>query len=241
MCTVVLALGCDARWPLVVAANRDEKLDRPSEGWSVRRVPGCPSVACPRDVVAGGTWVGVSARGVVAAVTNHYTGRPPDPALRSRGELVGRALRHPSAAAAAHAMAGLDAATYNPFHLVVADLHGGWRLEPGLPPAALAPGLHVVTESSAHGTDARSDLVRARWPSSVTVAALAEVLSLHHADPRHATCVHLGGVYGTRSSTILLAGQDLATWGLHVTGHAPCRSPHQDASDLLRALDLAVS
>ena len=236
MCTVVLALGMDARWPLVVAANRDERLARPAEGWAVRAVQGAPAVACPRDLAAGGTWLGVSAAGVVAAVTNHYTGMPPDPSLRSRGDLVGLALRAPSAAAAAAALSSLGGETYNPFHLVVADTREAWRLVPGAPPVSLGRGLHVVTESSADGTDARSARVRARWPTPVTVPSLAALLSQHDEDPRRATCVHLGEVYGTRSSTLLLLAPSLGESQLHVTDARPCEGPFRDAGALLAAL-----
>ena len=102
MCTLAVAFQADRRWPLVVAANRDERIDRPSEGWAVRSPAGSPRHAAPRDALAGGTWIGVTASGVFAGITNFHSspGHPPDPSRRSRGEIVTRVLGQPSAAAA---------------------------------------------------------------------------------------------------------------------------------------------
>src|SRR5512143_3766286 len=94
MCTVAVAVGGDRRWPLVVAANRDERLGRASEGWALRELPGGGCAAAPLDREAGGTWAGVSPGGLLVAITNFHApgGRFPDRSLRSRGELVSRAL-----------------------------------------------------------------------------------------------------------------------------------------------------
>ena len=69
MCTLIVLHRCVPGRPLVVAANRDEFLDRPAEGPALRSSRTGPIVA-PRDLKAGGTWVGVSARGVFAGLTN---------------------------------------------------------------------------------------------------------------------------------------------------------------------------
>lgn len=69
MCTLIVLHRCVPGRPLVVAANRDEFLDRPAEGPALRSSRTGPIVA-PRDLEAGGTWVGVSARGVFAGLTN---------------------------------------------------------------------------------------------------------------------------------------------------------------------------
>src|SRR5690242_6472196 len=111
MCTLAVAFQTDRRWPVVVAANRDERLGRPAEGWGIREGAGGIRHAAPRDLLAGGTWIGVSARGVFAAVTNFHAPAAwyPDPARRSRGELVPLALGTPDVAAARGAIARLEA------------------------------------------------------------------------------------------------------------------------------------
>ena len=69
MCTLIAIHRTVTGAPLVVAANRDEYLDRPAEGPSIHEKPGGPVLA-PRDVRAGGTWLGINPMGVFAGVTN---------------------------------------------------------------------------------------------------------------------------------------------------------------------------
>jgi hypothetical protein len=273
MCTLAVALRTDRRWPVIVAANRDERLGRASEGWALRTTspPNPPlhgepwrggqmgvnvAYAAPRDQVAGGTWIGISARGVFAGLTNYHAPLDwyPDPARRTRGELVPLALSAPDAASARALVAGLDLAAWNPFHLVVADAQDAflaWYDGEGAGVEPLPDGLHVVTESSLRGLGPRGDLVRARWPVEPSVPRLRELLTIHAPEPVTAqgslgvTCIHMDPHYGTRSSAILrlapaLAGDrrapGLGASELYVTDARPCLAPHEDRSALLHAL-----
>lgn len=120
MCTLIILRRPDNPWPLILAANRDEMLDRP---WTApgRHWPDRPEVVAGRDNLAGGSWLGINATGVVAAVLNRHGTLGPAPGARSRGELVLEALDHPDAAAAANALADLDPKAYRSFNLVIAD------------------------------------------------------------------------------------------------------------------------
>jgi uncharacterized protein with NRDE domain len=239
MCTLAVAFQVDRRWPIVVAENRDERLGRASEGWAPREGMGGIRTVSPRDLVAGGTWIGVSARGVFAALTNYRAPleRYPDRGHRSRGEIVDLALAAPTADAARVALAGAPAKRWNPFHLVVADASSAFlwwfdgeraAFEP------LAPGLHVVTERSPHGSCPRGDLVRARWPLDPSPHRLRELLTIHEGD--EATCIHRDPVYGTRSAGILRLARDLAASELFVAEGRPCVAPLEDRSALLASL-----
>jgi uncharacterized protein with NRDE domain len=241
MCTLAVALGADRRWPVVVAANRDERLGRAAEGWALRDGPGGQRYAAPRDAEAGGTWIGVSPRGTLAALTNFHAPFDwyPDRKRRSRGELVPRALAEPGAAAARVALAALDPAAFNPFHLVVADAGAAflwWYDGERAAFEPLGPGLHLITEGSPLGLGLRGELVRARWPVDLSPARLREVLTLH--DPPHAapTCIHRDPVYGTRSAAILRLTPMLAHAELYAADGRPCTAPLEDRSDLLSAL-----
>ncbi len=241
MCTLAVAYAVERRWPLVVAANRDERLARAAEGWALRSPVLGPRHASPRDLVGGGTWIGVSACGVFAAVTNRAGGEGyPDPSRRSRGELVPRALEAPSAEAARAAWSGLDPASYNPFHLLVADAERAFVLwSDGAASGALdlSPGLHVVTEESFDGSGPRGELVRARWPLRTDTSSLRELLTVHGEGRRDAVCVHLEERgYGTRSSTILRLGSSLAGAALFTCDGHPCTAPLEDRSSLLTGL-----
>jgi uncharacterized protein with NRDE domain len=237
MCTLAVALQLDRRWPVVVAANRDERMGRASEGWALRDGPGSARHAAPRDALAGGTWMGVSSTGVFAGLTNYHA--PPDPDRRSRGEVVGLALAARSAADARAALASAPAERWNPFHLVVADARSAflwWYDGERAGMRDLGPGLHVVTERSPDGACARGDLVRARWPLDPSVARLRELLTVHAPPPERATCIHADPAYGTRSSAVLRVAPDLGASELYVADGRPCVAPLEDRSDLLLAL-----
>lgn len=243
MCTLIAAVGLWPEWPLVVAANRDEQLDRaarPPHAW-----PATPlRVFAPEDARAGGTWLGLNQQGLFVGVTNRF-GLPPDPARRSRGLLVRALLDQPDARGAAAQAAALDPAAYNPFHLLLADRQGAWRAHHDgqrLIVEPLGAGWHVITERSlGAGASARPGQVQAALQaldgaSPPTDAALQAILAQHAEPSFEGVCVHEPRWnYGTRSSTLLRLGADAASlrW-LHAEG-APCQTPFVDVSAAARA------
>ncbi len=120
MCTVVILRRPAHRWPLLLAANRDEMKDRP---WRPpdRHWPDRPWVVAGIDLEAGGTWLGMNDAGVVAAVMNRTASLGPAADKRSRGELVLDALDSDDAADAAERLRHLDGNAWRPFNLAVAD------------------------------------------------------------------------------------------------------------------------
>ena len=90
-------------------------------GCADRHRPDRPEVIAGRDRLAGGSWFGRNDHGVFAAILNREGSLGPSADKRSRGELVLEALDHPDAAAAADALADLDANAYRSFNLVVGD------------------------------------------------------------------------------------------------------------------------
>jgi uncharacterized protein with NRDE domain len=120
MCTLVILRRPDHIWPVVIGANRDEMIDRPSLPPG-RHWPDRPEVVAGQDLLAGGSWLGVNDWGVAAAVLNRHGSLGPAPSQRSRGELVLEALDHPDAVAAAEALSHLDPAAYRTFNLIIAD------------------------------------------------------------------------------------------------------------------------
>ncbi len=147
MCTLVLLRRPSDAWPLILAANRDEMAERPwqppGRWWEDR-----PEVVAGHDVLAGGSWLGVNDTGVVAAILNRMGTLGPQAGKRSRGELVLEALGHTDAADAAEALSGLEASSYRPFNMVVADNRDAfWLRADGRDITAhpIAPGLHMLT------------------------------------------------------------------------------------------------
>lgn len=234
MCTLILDWKPRS---LLLLGNRDERLDRPAQGWALRTSARGTRFLAPLDLAAGGTWVGVNQHGLVVALTNHHTGSPPDPARASRGILVQQMFDHSSASAARDDVLCRRARDYNPFHLVVADATSAflWHSSPTADaPEDLAPGLHVVTESHAHGVGDRGASIRQRFHPSMTASEAHSLLALHAEDPRAAVCVHLGDTYGTRSSLMLALEPGRGT--LFVTDQRPCLTPWTDATALLNQL-----
>lgn len=148
VCTVILLRRPGHDCPLLVAANRDERVDRawdpPADHW-----PDRPGIVGGRDRTAGGTWMAVSPAGVMATVLNRPGSLGPQAGKRSRGDLPLMALDGASAAAAALQIARIDAGEWRPFNMVVADAteaffiraHGRGRPET----VALPPGISMVT------------------------------------------------------------------------------------------------
>lgn len=124
MCLILLAWRAHPRYPLVFAGNRDESYDRPSAPAAFWRDD--PRIYGGRDLEQGGTWLGVSLSGRLAAVTN-YRERPKKGKMpRSRGELTANFLRGNETPRAYLEQAGRTAGEYGPFSLIVGDGKGLW-------------------------------------------------------------------------------------------------------------------
>jgi uncharacterized protein with NRDE domain len=243
--------------PLMVAANRDERLDRPAVAIAVLR-EAAPRVLGGRDELAGGTWLAVNEHGVVAGLTNQPSAAGRDPTKRSRGELPLAFAGYKSAAEAVAAVREeLDPASYNPCWMLVGDRQSLFSVgvSGGSGPAVeqLGPGLYVLENTALRADSAKADLVRrlvgeerARQPDAGpagTQAALDAVLRIHRPavpEPRtdatgrtwppeiSAPCVHTEA-YGTRSAMTVC----LPTGGLPVVRVAdgpPCEAPFREVT-----------
>lgn len=144
MCLIAFAVDTDPACPLLLAANRDEFFDRPTEALHRWTLPDGTGVVAGRDLRDGGTWLGMSETGRVAMLTNVRSANP-GPGRRSRGELTTRWLQ------AGHSwealLSGLDAADYGGFNLVVGDLATGFwawvsNRDPALPHTEQPHRLH---------------------------------------------------------------------------------------------------
>jgi uncharacterized protein with NRDE domain len=245
MCTLIVFHRCFADAELIIAANRDEYLDRPAElpalrSWHGRRV------LAPLDARAGGTWLGVNDAGVFAALTTRPNRRP-DASRRSRGLLVADALSASTALEAATRLGELAAGAYNPFNLLVCDFRDAfvalYEEKPEL--RRLAAGAHVIGNGD---PDSRrlpkvarlldqAEAV-ARGPAADALPALERVCAGHRADdnPLESTCIH-AGAYGTRSSMLLRRGSAPGQDAFRFSGGPPCSHPYEDFTPLLAQLD----
>jgi uncharacterized protein with NRDE domain len=86
MCLILIAWRVHPRYPLIVAANRDEFYARPT--LPAKRWPGTSGMIAGQDLEAGGSWMGVDVTGRFAAVTNFRELEQVPADARSRGRLV---------------------------------------------------------------------------------------------------------------------------------------------------------
>jgi uncharacterized protein with NRDE domain len=250
MCTLALFRDVSPSYPLVVAANRDEVLDRPALPPALLAEPA--GVVAGKDLEAGGTWLGcrVTPGLLVAGLLNRRVAqaRPASsPPVRSRGLLCLDALGCRSVDAAVAGLADAGVERYAPFNLLLADLDRAVIVDnhDGLATTELAGGLSVLTNlgvndprcprlASAHAGFARAlPRLTGYAPVAEIVEALGAVLRDHEgsADPRGVdpfarVCVH-AGPYGTRSSSIVLVDGNGGVRYFHADA-APCRAAFRE-------------
>ncbi len=196
----------------MLAANRDERLDRP---WDPPGAfwPDRPGVVAGRDRTGGGTWMGMNRHGVMAAVLNRPGSLGPAPGKRSRGELPLLALGHDSACAAVGFVAELDAGEWRSFNLVIADRSGAWFVRGkgrGRPqPEPLPPGVSMVTAHDPNDLDSPRTarhlprLEAARPPDADDWLAWRAILSDRAGGPGEQMNVEHRGGFGTICSSLL--------------------------------------
>ena len=154
MCLIALAIDQDRRFPLVIAANRDEFFNRPASrlAWWTPDSGG-PAILGGRDMQAGGTWLGMTTLGRLAMLTNvREPHLPPDPQAPSRGRIVPEWLtgaEPPDRFWMRTALSG-----HNGFNLVMADFKLGccfWASNRSqLPAAARARPVRPVEREPRH-------------------------------------------------------------------------------------------
>lgn len=241
MCTLIALHRRDADRPLIVAANRDERVTRPS-----RPIHVWPTgVLAPRDEEKGGTWLGMNAQGLFVGITNRVSeGQASGAERESRGALVVEALGAPSARALHATLEALARPRrFNPFHLLYADRSDAfmaWSDGERLVRERLAPGAHVLTERSFGAVD--SDRASRDARVRALLEALPDVRALSWA--HLATLLGLPGVcvhaperaYGTRSSCVLTLGSTPGSSELYWSEGPACENDFTDMSGALQDL-----
>jgi uncharacterized protein with NRDE domain len=260
MCLLVVASRIVPDEPLIVGANRDEVLDRPSRAVTVLSA-GPPRVLGGRDELSGGTWLAVNRDGVCAGLTNQPLGDAKDPTKRSRGALPLAAARGATAAEGVEVLSReFDPADYNGAWLLVGDRTSLWFVDftgASVVAAELPPGIHVLENRAVDTPSAKVDLVReslgdvggasvagsgsgSGLDGDAVEAAFRRVLADHRIPegderPNSGNCVHLDG-FGTRSSCVVRvrAGVRGAVPAprVWVADGPPCTTPYADASTL---------
>lgn len=222
MCLIVLAIDSHPRYPLVLAANRDEFYARPTQ--SLQPWPDAPHIIAGRDLEAGGTWLGVTRDRRFAAITNVREGVQRTATQRSRGDLT-RAFLLGTQSAKDYAQQAYDGgAHYAGFNLLLGDGASIYYVSNRSElPRALGPGIYGLS----------NDSLDTPWPKVVGSKAQLRELLVHEPSPvtllhiladtrkpldselpdtgvglelerKFSTCFIASDEYGTRASTSLL-------------------------------------
>jgi uncharacterized protein with NRDE domain len=247
VCTLALFREASRRWPLVVAANRDEFLARPSS--PPARSSDQPGVVAGRDLQAGGTWLGCRVDGapLIAGLLNRRSADASAGSTAgelSRGHLCLDALGRPSVEEALRAIDSCDVSRYGPFNLLLADAHRAVVLDnrAGLRTTELGRGLSLLTNLDVNdprcprlaSAVAPFERVARRLGSDPDAEELLEacvpVLASHEnsldpadSSPLSRLCAHTE-LYGTRSSSLILCERGGSVRYFHAAG-PPCRTP----------------
>ncbi|MDA8415057.1 MAG: NRDE family protein [Desulfobacteraceae bacterium] len=174
MCLIVFGYDCHPGYQLVLGANRDEYRNRPTD--QARFWPDAPHILAGRDLRAGGTWLGVSSEGKIAAITNYR-----DPHLQvndppSRGALIANFLANRTLSTKEfQSILSHDGHLYDGFNLLYGtsdELH--YFTNRGGSSGPVTPGIHGLS----------NHLLDTRWPKlTVARSRLETILRQNCVDP----------------------------------------------------------
>ncbi len=227
MCTLLIAYEAHPRYRLVLAANRDEYYQRATAAahfWE-----DAPSIFAGRDLVHGGTWLGVTADGRLAALTNYREGQVAAKHGPSRGKLVSDFLAEETAAER-FAERARDHGPCSGYNLIMGDRRGlfYYSNRSEQPIRRVEPGIHGLSN---HLLDTpwpkvalgKERLARVLAAEDFAVEELFEILADRVKAPdeqlpdtgvgleleRLLSSIFIESErYGTRSSTVLLMDRE---------------------------------
>lgn len=249
MCTLAIYFKVFADYPVVVAANRDEFLDRPA--LAPTALGDRPRIVGGKDLRASGTWLGINQHGLIAGLLNRRIAEtgPNDDKLRSRGLLCLDALQHSSAASALTYVESQRAQDYNGFNLLMASrdeaivaYNRGGEIEI----VHLTPGFHLLTNADvddfecprisrsysrfaelAQREDFAADPIARRTDLAALLADHSTQLDARTGRP-NSLCLHLGD-YGTRSSSLIFMRRASSVVEHFFAAGPPCTTSYERA------------
>ena len=202
MCLILLAFKIDPKYPLIVAANRDEYFARPTS--AAHYWLDDPNIFAGRDLQELGTWMGVSNSGRFAAVANWSQQKEKASGYRSRGNLVReflledieslefvRSIKYDE-------YRGCNLIVYDGVNLVFSSNHDKFVTR-------FNPGYHVITNAKLGNNSPRAKSGLSQFVQLVSKNETDSLLTLlgPKDPPQDNDCFVLGDAYGTRSSTTI--------------------------------------
>ena len=148
MCLIAFGWQPTPRWRLVLAANRDEFHGRPTAPLAFWEE--APELLAGRDLTAQGTWLGLSRRGRLAAVTNVRLPGLLSSGLRSRGALPSDFLRAEASPADWLSAQAASLSDYGPCNLLLVDATSACYAsnQPGIAAQTLTAGVYGLSNAA---------------------------------------------------------------------------------------------
>lgn len=232
MCLILFAYKQHSDYRLVLTANRDEFYERPTA--ALHFWEDYPQVLAGRDLLHRGTWMGITRSGRFAAITNYREVLAPSPSAPSRGDLVADFLTGSTPPETYLKQIHLVANQYSGFNLILGDVRSLYyygnrdgrirKLEPGL----YGLSNRLLDTDWPKVRTGKTSLAAALQsndgePDGVDVQRLILLLQSRKQAPDHQLPQTGVGIekermlapafiasqnYGTRSSSILLIGQN---------------------------------
>jgi len=141
MCLILLSYKTHPHYPLIIAANRDEFYDRPTAPAAFWE--DAPTLLAGKDLRGGGTWLGITRDGRIAALANFRKPQTFKADAPSRGQLVRNFLL--GDLSGVEYLEKLQKTTdhYNGFIMIFGDvLQLYYFSNRGAIPQLLSPGIH---------------------------------------------------------------------------------------------------
>ncbi len=180
MCLVALAIDHNRRFPLVIAANRDEYFRRAAarlSWWTPES--GGPAILGGRDLESGGTWMGLTAEGRLALVTNIRDPKHMDADAPSRGRIVPDWLSGRERTDRFWMRTALSG--FNGFNLVAFDFRQGECFHAsnnGNFPVRLDRGVHGLSNASLDTPWPKVETLKSRLQQAMDSSSSVDTLSV---------------------------------------------------------------
>jgi len=210
VCTLAIAWQCLPETPIAVAANRDERFDRPASAPTTYRET--PLVIAPRDETAGGTWIGYNEFGLFVGITNRWVDRE---GVRSRGALVADCLSYSTVEEASSFVADTVLKhRYAGFNLMLADATDAilFEYDGTLRKTVFDPGVHVVVNVGADGSRFESTSHPDRGTAQAAAATIVRnELAVKTGETTEAWLKRAGAVLGDHEFGVCIHGDGFGT------------------------------
>jgi uncharacterized protein with NRDE domain len=216
------------QFPLIVAANRDEFFDRPTapaQFWS-----DVPQILAGRDLLQGGSWLGVSTNYRFAAITNYRDPKLPDSGIYSRGDIVRQFLEQPINIDSFIAQLRHTKEAYGGYNVLLYDGHKMHHFNNIFNEyTIIESGVHSLSNATLNSSWPKTQLAsnnlaerlkekKIKHPDQFISLLTSKVIAPDNQLPNTGVGIHLERLlspqfvnmpnYGTRCSTAILFGQN---------------------------------